>query len=213
MIESNDNKLFLILDNNPSNPPLRKMIEDHWPILDRSSSTQNLLNYKIIFGFRKPKSLMDLLCHTDIKRKTSIKNIIPKCRIFLKCTHCPRLDHNKLIKSSSTSRTYRKISKFSCNTQNAIYCIECELCGAQYVGQTKNAIRIRMNNHISTIRNQGDTPVARHFNKHGFRENPPMKISVLQLIREDPKSLRDKWEQYWMSRLYTLTLNGMNIQD
>ena len=69
---SDDNKLFLILDYNPSNPPLRSYISEYWPILDRSSSTRSLVNMRIIFGFRKPKSLMDLLCHSDIRKKLSI---------------------------------------------------------------------------------------------------------------------------------------------
>ena len=70
-----------------------------------------------------------------------------------------------------------------------------------------------MNHHISTIRNQGDTPVARHFNKHRFFENPPLTVSILQLIREGSKELRDKWEQHWIARLYTQVPKGMNILD
>ena len=44
-----------------------------------------------------------------------------------------------------------------------------------------------------------------------------MKIMVLQLIKSDVDSadaqnLRDKWEEYWIARLYSLVPKGMNIQ-
>ena len=66
------------------------------------------------------------------------------------------------------------------------------------------------------IRNQGDSPLARHYKIHGMNNNPEFKVYVLQLIRgEDTigKELRDKWENHWIARLYTISPKGMNIQD
>ena len=70
-----------------------------------------------------------------------------------------------------------------------------------------------MNQHMSTIRTNADTPVARHFNKHGLGN---FKCYVLQLIREqndNGQTLRNKWENYWISRLHTITPKGLNILD
>ena len=39
--------------------------------------------------------------------------------------------------------------------------IQCQICKIQYVGQTKNKILQRINQHYSSIRNKLETPVAR----------------------------------------------------
>ncbi len=42
--------------------------------------------------------------------------------------------------------------------------ISCRKCGVQYVGETENALHIRMNGHRSDIRTmKTDKPVAAHF--------------------------------------------------
>jgi hypothetical protein len=56
---------------------------------------------------------------------------------------------------------------------------------------------------------------------HGwkFEDSYPITISVLQLMRLQPVSSkraiaeRNKWEDMWMSRLYTYVPQGLNVQD
>ena len=87
--------------------------------------------------------------------------------------------------------------------------IQCQICKIQYVGQTKNKILTRINQYYSSIRNQLETPVARHMKSHTYRGYPPIRISILTLIHEEPNSdkasvERNKWENYWMARLYSI---------
>ena len=146
-----------------------------------------------------------------------IKPKKPLCPRILTCAHCRRLDHSGRIISHSTNRKYKCIKKGTCRSSNLIYCIECNLCQKQYVGQTKNQLRVRMNNHLSTIRNSGDTPVARHFECHNMTSNPQLTVYILQLIRGNDEfleqQLRNDWENIWIARLYTLVPKGMNIHD
>ena len=220
LLEQNPtNSLYCILDYNPSNPNVRGILNKYWPITDRSSSTRILSNTPIIIGYRRPKNLQEILCRTDIVKLDYLsQNKLPLCSNPFKCRHCPRLNKTGSIQSSSTGRKYKCMKKVSCNSKNLIYCITCILCKKQYVGQTKNQIRIHMNQHLSTIRTKSDTPVSRHFNSHEykFKEDPPLKVTILQLIRgdnNDNASLRDKWEEIWISRLYSLVPNGLNIKD
>ena len=93
--EKPDNKkLFLILDYNPSLPPLKEWIEELWPILYKSSATRLLVDRIPIIGYRRPKNLQDLLVSSDLpeinwfgKKKYSI----PRCNRSA-CRHCPRID-------------------------------------------------------------------------------------------------------------------------
>ena len=108
------------------------------------------------------------------------------------------------------------MKRVTCNSSNLIYMIQCTLCGSQYVGQTKNQLLKRINQHYSDINKNAATPVSRHFNSHEYNGFHPVKLYVLQLIRSPPdegQEERNKWENYWMARLNTVVPNGMNIQD
>ena len=114
-------------------------------------------------------------------------------------------------------RKYRSEVLVSCNSKNLI-CMIYQICKIQYVGQTKNKILQRINQCYSSIRNKLETPVVRHMNSHTFRGNPPNKIYILTLIHEEPDSgevgvERNKWENYWIARLYSYALKGLNIKD
>ena len=202
---------YCIVDFNPTNPNVKSIILDAIKLADRSSSTRKLLQCPIVFGYRKPKNISDYIVRADLPsmNKVNSRNQ-PRCKKFLKCKHCPQIQ-NKLrkIKSTSTGRCYTIPNKVNCNSKNLIYCIECPICNLQYVGQTKNKLLMRINQHKSDIRLEKDSPVARHFNLHKI--NP--KLYVLQLIANDDLKLRLKFENYWISRLNTLTPKGLNILD
>ena len=177
-----------------------------------------LVDKRIIFGHSKPESLQDMLVHTNIFGEKRYVNKPPPCHRKGKCKHCPRIDKSGEVTSTSMGRKYRSNVLVSCNSRNLIYMIQCQICKIQYVGQTKNKILQRINQHYSSIRNKLDTPVARHMNFHMFRGNLHVRIYILTLIHEEPDSdeasvERNKWENYWMARLYIYVPKGLNIKD
>ena len=196
----------MITDYNPYNPEICELISKYWPICDRSSSTRSLLLTQIIYAYRKPKSLDQILCKTDIMISENNTGKRVTCPNFLKCKFCPYISKDKTIVSHSTKRKYRCLSTVCCRSKNLIYCIICQECGIQYVGQTKLELRSRLSNHLSSIRYGYETPVARHYIKH---QKMSLKVSVLQLIRDCPNKdtthERLKWEDIWIARLYSLT--------
>ena len=105
-----------------------------------------------------------------------------------------------------------------CNSQNLIYCLECGNFRIQYIGQTQNKILVRINQHYSCCWNKVDSSVLRHVNSHRNNGEVSVSVYILQLIQADYKSieaqaLMDRWKDYWMARLYSLVLKGLNIQD
>ncbi len=219
-------KLYCITTYNPNHPPINDIIKEHWPILGRSNATRALLDCDIIYGFRRPKNLRDELVQAKLtppKPLSVIRGKIDRstlCNRPNTCAHCPKLNRTGNIVSHTNQRKYRTKQNISCQTENIIYCLTCNVpgCGVQYVGQTKNRKMDRFNNHISDIRNSKDTTVARHMASHGITTNPPICISILEFINASPKSdlaqkLRNKWEKMWMARLNTYIPQGLNIQD
>ena len=116
---------------------MKSILEKHWPIMDRSSSTRQLLDFDILIGHRHPKNLSDWLCRSDVRlcNPFGITNKFPYCPHPGRCTHCPRLNKTGYVRSHSTNRKYKCMKKISCRSSNLIYCIQCKLCGLQYVGQ------------------------------------------------------------------------------
>ena len=207
---SEKKQIFCIIDFNPYNPDIKTIINKHWPILERSSSTRSLLDYNITVGYRKPKNLGDILCRTDISQiSLNEKNNLPLCPLLGRCGHCPRLNKTGRIMSHSTGHKYKTHRKITCRSSNLIYCIECKWCSKQYVGQTKNQLSVCMNNHISSIKNHMDTPLARHMNReHSVEVKPPIKVTILQLMRTENSHQRDKWENIWIARLNSISRLG-----
>ena len=211
--------LYLITTYNPSNPPIRKIIEKYWPILGRSSGTRILTKAKIIYGSRRPRNLLDTLVKAKLPSiEAPINKLSYHCLRPNTCKHCPRLDRTGTIKSHSTGRVYKTETKICCHSTNFIYCISCLDCGLQYVGQTRNTVIIRMNNHLSTIRRLDDLPLPNHMaEQHDNSQNPNIKIHIVEFIRPPSslkaQELRDKVERKWITRLHTLVPHGLNLQD
>ena len=107
--QDNNKNFYCITEYNLSHPDIRKIISNHWPLIDRSSSTKSLLSTNIIFGHSKPKNLSDYLVRSDYisDHNIGIKRIPPKCNKIGKCKHCPLLNKTGQIVSSSTNRKYK----------------------------------------------------------------------------------------------------------
>ena len=132
--------------------------------------------------------------------------------------YCPRIDKSGKVISTSTGRKYRSKVLVSCNSKNLIYMIQCQICKIQYVEQTKNKILMRIKQHYSLIRIRLEIPVAKYMNSHTYRSIPPIRIYILTLIHEEPNFdevsvERNKWENYWMARLYSYVPKELNIKD
>ena len=118
----------------------------------------------------------------------------------------------------SINKTYNTITNGNSQSSNLVHCLECNWSQITHVGQTKNRILDRFLGHIFDIKHNNNTTVERHFNSHQDQMDPRMTIHILEYIRlskDIPRSnsLRDKRELFWIHRLNTLMLNGLNILD
>ena len=96
-------------------------------------------------------------------------------------------------------------------TKNVVYLIQCNKCGKQYVGETENALHLRMNGHRSDYnRKLSDKPVALHFNTVGHTFGD-LSVMVIEQLWKNEAIHRKTRESYWIHTLRSLTLHGMNI--
>ena len=123
-----------------------------------------------------------------------------------------------ILNTYKVTKPYNKLRNCTCQSNNLIYCLECNLCHIKYLGQTKNKIIDRYQGHIFDIRHTDSTTVARHFHSHEDQMDPRMTVHILEYIKlpkDIPKSnsLRDKRKLVWIHRLKTLIPNSLNILD
>ncbi len=164
--------------------------------------------------------------HGHYRRTHSLKarsglGIVSYEGIFVKQLRiCPKICHTGTITNADQNRTYRTITKANCQSSNLVYAITCNICEVPciYVGKTKNSIVKRFGTHFNDIKQNHDTTVARHYNKHGAILDPPFQIHVLEYIHRHPDTqqgatILDEREKIWMARLNCYYPKGLNIQD
>ena len=68
------------------------------------------------------------------------------------------------IKSTKLGRNFPSKRSVWCKSHNLVYCLTCNICGLQYVGQTKRTFHVRLYKHFRDIQNLDLTkPLGRHF--------------------------------------------------
>ncbi len=92
----------------------------------------------------------------------------------------------------------------TCKFNNLVYLITCQTCRHQYVGQTRNSLASRFQQHLLSIDHcidwsnaprsaikQGPTNVRLHFSAH---DNPKqvLWIQVLEFVRFSPQNTEAK---------------------
>ncbi len=118
-----------------------------------------------------------------------------------------------MVVPSSAVSTMRntRLSEVSCKTENLIYLLTCE-CKLQYVGQTKTAFNLRINNHRSFYNNKRNCPLTRHLvsTGHSF-EN--IRFQIIETNQHWDDATRDAREMFWIHQLCVLEPNGLNERD
>jgi hypothetical protein len=108
------------------------------------------------------------------------------------------------------SGCHYRFETFNCKAINSIYLISCSLCNILYVGQTKNTLKCRMQQHISNIRNNKPTSIARHFNLPGHSIRVNFKVAILHSnIKTQGLNIS---EATWIGTLDTIP-RGLNCRD
>ena len=128
-----------------------------------------------------------------------------------RCKTCQHIKVTDTFQSTVTGQSYTVLTSATCKTKNLVYLIECRKCRKQYVGETENALHIRLNGHRSDIRtNKTEKPVAEHFNLPGhYMEN--LTIMVIEKIRKDDVQLRRRRESYWIHHLRSMAPEDLNL--
>ncbi len=83
----------------------------------------------------------------------------------------------------------------------------------QYVGETVNALHIRLNSHRSDVKTKKlDKPVVAHFNlpDHSIED---LEVMGIDKIHDNDPGRRKLRESYWIFELESLAPQGLNLDE
>ena len=120
----------------------------------------------------------------------------PYCKVHTPvCTNCCQvccsITETDMFVCSNDQRSYKIKHSFECNGKCLIYLLTCNCCQKQYVGQTVNIFRNRLNNYIDNARkfDREEHCMQRHFYEHftlpghsGFLHD----VSITLIDKTDP---------------------------
>ena len=109
------------------------------------------------------------------------------------CALCPKLATGSSFSSSLTGRKYQVVcdSHMSCDSRHValVSLISCRQCGYQYVGETWQLLRCRINQHRACIRRPNTTTlIAMHFASTGHSLEDLQVMPIKQLTPKPNES-------------------------
>ena len=83
---------------------------------------------------------------------------------------------------------------------------------AEYIGQTKRALRDRFGEHRRAIQNKTTDAVPQHFNQKGHKLTD-IKLIPLELINSKRESIRRARESFYIDKAKIMQPHGINRDD
>lgn len=106
------------------------------------------------------------------------------------------------VKSEVTKLRYKMIDMATCATANCVYVATCMLCNKQYVGETSNALNIRVNNRRADIKRGAATDGAvNHALAHQCPATQELYSYAIIECGFDVDAKRKRMEIFWISQL------------
>ena len=204
----------LVCEYHPALPPLANFVHKHLPILHSQERLKSVFPEPPVIAFTRPQNLRDILVTAKFKgpseQQTDITGSQP---CSSNCKTCNLVDCTSSFKSFQTSRIFSVMQNIDCLSKNLVYLIYCNLCGVQYIGETRNTLRMRMTQHRSAIKTKKIAqPVAKHFNLVNHSIENLRVIPIEQNSSWSDKSRRAK-ENFWELNLKTTAPFGLNIRN
>jgi len=182
------------------------ILRRHYYLLNSDPKLRKLFSSPPVVVYRRNCNLGNILMNRHITHTDS-----PGCKPCndkrcLTCQHMQTTDH---VSSVSTNYIVRIKRAFDCKSANVVYCIECSLCGKQYIGETKQEFHKRISSHRYDILHKTDTAIAEHFNLPGHDMTSHLKTYVIQgNFRKDRE--RKYREGFLIFKFNSLVPGGMN---
>ena len=210
--------LIFNITYHPAFSKLKTVLSNIHILLAVNQEHQKVFPTPPIIGFRKGKSLKDLLVRAKLPQLQQEESLSTNCG-GKKCQVCSYVKNTDTFSGKEGKMFNVKGGRLDCNSSYVIYLVTCKTCKLQYVGSTTTSFRVRFNNYKQAERyyNSGrqDKVLQKYFHSH-FNEADHNGMGdwsyTLIDCAEDSLSLRRK-ESFWQYKLGTFAPEGLNTRD
>ena len=220
--DSSTKNFYLILQHHVENTKIKQLLKKNWTILGTSDFTSSLFQSRLICGASRNPRLRDMLVRSSLPLNPQFgktgksKNICTNTS----CKYCHSLDTTGQIRSNKLGRNFPSKHSVCCKSHNLVYCLTCNICGLQYVGQTKRTFHLRLYEHFRDIQKLDlSKPLGRHFTLPNHTPDVNHITSHILAFITKPSNtsaaqqMRLKFEREWIYRLRTNLTHGLNAMD
>lgn len=216
---SSNDKVTFVIPFDPRLPKISEIANRHFNLLKSDKSCAKIFKAGVQVAYKRHPNIKEVLCRAIVpplkKRVSTRDNVGWKTCQKLPCSTCTYSKSRTSFKVKATGKTKTINQKITCQDTNVIYCIECEKCGLQYVGKTKNSFKTRCNQHSYAVRHfdakekeKNNGPVAEHFNKPGHSSDNMHFFAFEKVISIDPFTLGTR-ERYHIDDMDVIS-KGLN---
>ena len=90
-----------------------------------------------------------------------------------------------------------------------MYCIQCNRCRVQYIGESERTLQDRFSEHKGyAINNKVNKTTGEHFGQKGHRVSD-MRVTIIEKIYSSDPAVRKDWEKIFIQKMNT-RYKGLN---
>lgn len=161
---------------------VKNALQKHWGILSKSPALTDIVGPHPQLVPRLARNLKDSLVHSEYTRKRT-KNWLtdlPTLKGMYTCGHCQMcrfIKKTAAFTDANQSANFQITNFINCVTSRVIYMLECP-CKKYYIGKTKKQLRIRIGEHLRSIKNS-----TKEENKLKKGRHVPTRFALCRLPR------------------------------
>jgi hypothetical protein len=200
------------LQYDPRLPALQPIIAKHWRSMKiKDKYLKECFPEPPLTAFRRQPNLRNLLIKSKVpapidrypKRKLKGMTSCGK-----QCPACPYILEGNKVKIDEKS-TWNIEKKFSCESFNIIYLLNCNKCKQKYIGTTGRQLKSRIAEHKGYIAQQvSSRATGHHWNLPGH-SLADLKVTILEQSKSKEEDYRKEREKFFIRKFDTYN-KGIN---
>ena len=201
-----------VLHYDPRLPSVTGIVKKHWrTMVSTDPHLKEVFPLPPLVAYKRPPNIKEKLIRAKVPPLAPDRPIrkIPGMKKCTKCPICPFVQPGKSVKSTSNNTIIDINTSVNCQSQNIIYCISCQNCRMQYIGESERSLQHRFSEHKGYATNKHLTKATgAHFNLPGHSVSD-MKVTILEKVHSMDPLVRKEREELFI-RKFNSKYKGMN---
>ena len=131
---------------------------------------------------------------------------------------CEQVKQTETFQSYRTKKPFQIFHNLPCKSENLLYLLQCLICQLPCVGKSETLFNTRLNNHRKDAKSEALILACKHFNKQNHNFQQHAEFTFIEQIKkqtttEETKTLLKRRKNFWVLKLKTLYLDGINQES